>query len=140
MCHQFLKDTVDRRKIVCAPTTHIKLCTCDGLNFSKGNSWQLCSAASEYDIVGSYVLPEGLFEFDLQKIVRERIEHDINNCNVFDFSYQPKINDLLTINIEKLTFQFIFNGEKFRGTYEDTIEWNGSYVRSGKVKIKYNRD
>jgi hypothetical protein len=122
---------------MCEQSSHIKLCTCGGMNFSKGNSWQLNKAASEIHIVGEWLWFEGLAEFNLPSIIAERLTHDLNSHNVFDFFYQPAKDDLLTLNFDHLTFYFLHNGEKFRSVNEDHLEWKGTHLRSGKVKLQY---
>ena len=121
---------------MCDKTSHIKLCTCGGMNFSKRNSWQLNKAASEIHIVGEWLLPEGLTEFSLPSLISERLERDINKHEVFDFFYQPTTGDLLTFNLDNHTFYFFYNGDRFREVDEDHLEWKGTHVRSGKVKIQ----
>ena len=124
---------------MCRSNTHIKLCTCEGLNFSKGNSWQLNKSASKHDIVGSFIQSEGprLFDFSIFSVVEDKLLFDINNYDVFDFEYRPQENDLLTINVEMNTFVFIHDGQKFSTgeSFSLKIASEGKYLRSGKVKI-----
>ena len=124
---------------MCKSNTHIKLCTCEGLNFSKGNSWQLNKSASMHDIVGTFIQIEGphLFDFSISSVVEDKLLFDLNNHDVFDFDYQPKEDDLLTINVELKTFLFIHDGTNFRKVYKDEtgLASEGNYVRSGKVKL-----
>ena len=122
---------------MCVQTSHIKLCTCGGMNFSKGNSWQLNKAASQTHVVGELLLFEGLADFSLPSLIAERLVHDINTQDVFDFFYQPALEDLLILNLDHLTFYFLHNGEKFQQVDEDDLKWKGTLMRSGKVKSQY---
>ena len=107
---------------MCVQTSHIKLCTCGGMNFSKGNSWQLNKAASQTHVVGELLLFEGLADFSLPSLIAERLVHDINTQDVFDFFYQPALEDLLILNLNHLTFYFLHNGEKFKQVDEDDLK------------------
>ena len=124
---------------MCKSKFHIKLCTCEGLNFSKGNSWQLNKSASKHDIVGTFVQIEGphLFNFSISSVLEDKLLFDLNNYDVFDFDYQPIEDDLLTINVELKTFLFIHDGENFCPVYKDgnPLASEGNYVRSGNVKL-----
>ena len=122
---------------MCVQTSHIKLCTCGGMNFSKGNSWQLNKAASEMHVVGEWISPEGLTEFSLTSLIADRLEHDINTHEVFDFFYQPAENDLLTFNVDHRTFYFLYSADRFRSVDEGHLAWKGTHVRSGKLKSQY---
>ena len=120
---------------MCQRSSHIKLCTCGGMNFSKRNSWQLNKAAEQNHIDGVFVQTDGLIDLELDHLISERLLHDINNHEVFDFYYQPTDGDLLTINIEKRTYHFFNNGTRFVELEDREIQWKGTHLRSGKIKI-----
>lgn len=121
---------------MCEKTNHIKLCTCSGINYSKGNSWQLNKSAEQRDIVGSFVDAEGLLDLKLDYLISERLLFDLNNYEVFDFYYKPSRNDLVTINLEMKTFHFLYNGIQFEEVDESDLNWKGTHLKSGKLKLQ----
>lgn len=121
---------------MCRSSTHIKLCTCEGLNFSKGNSWQLNKAASESVVVGTFIMEDGseqLSDFSIETVLEDKLLFDLNNHDVFDFEHEPQVDDLLTINVEMKTFHFIYGYKLWNKV--DGLNSQGSYVKSGKVKL-----
>lgn len=97
---------------MCEPSKNLKLCTCGTVEVSEmeGLTWKLTQLGACEDLIMGEVVPQYAtqpFEKHYDLFLSE-----LNDRNVFDFSYQPKKGDFLSIcqSTAGRDFNFRFNG------------------------------
>ena len=46
-------------------------------------------------------------EFDLEAFITDRLIHDLNNTNIFDFDYTPKVGDKICFVADELKPEYV---------------------------------
>ena len=113
---------------MCSVGPHFKLCTCSN-DETVQNFWILKTGNTHIrnDMVGKIVRPPGIGEItklDLETFIIGRLLHDLNNTNIFDFDYTPKVGDKICFVFDELkpsymeehkdySIEVVFDGEQF---------------------------
>ena len=130
---------------MCSTGPHFKLCTCASIESSQ-NYWILTTGNKHVfnGVVGLIVPPAATpdaSEFDLESFITDRLIHDLNNTNIFDFEYTPKVGDKICFVFDELkpeymeehadySIEVVFDGERF-----DTLGLGSDY-EGGKELIR----
>ena len=90
---------------MCTTGPHFKLCTCSDTSELR-DYWVLTTDNNKIDtgVVGSICMPVDLGGpslFSNDSFIQERLEFDLNNADVFDFEYEPKEGDKLTVHFKQ---------------------------------------
>lgn len=113
---------------MCSLGSHFKLCTCS-IDETVQNFWILKTGNTHIlnDVVGKIVRPPNIGEItklDLESFIIGRLLHDLNNTNIFDFDYTPKVGDKICFVFDELkpsymeehkdySIEVVFDGEQF---------------------------
>ena len=122
---------------MCSTGPHFKLCSCSSIESSQ-NYWILTTGNENVlnGVVGLIVSPAempGDSEFDLESFITDRLIHDLNHMNIFDFDYTPKVGDKICFIFNELkpeymeeheeySIEVVFDGERF-----DTLGLGSDY-------------
>ena len=121
---------------MCETTKHIKLCTCGEVDDTMNNTWRLVLGSTSIQVVGEFFPPsDEPVDFNLGDYLEAKIVSDLNNCDAFDFDYKPKIDDTLTIRLDKREYHFAFDGEEFVSMPRSWFEDDGKLSKSGRVRL-----
>lgn len=96
---------------MCTPTNHFKFCTCTEKLSEEEADWVLYRQDFENLIVGSmdYVfLDSETPSAKARQKLTDRIIHDLNHFNCFDFEYVPKEGDYLYIKAKGINPYYIY--------------------------------
>ena len=113
---------------MCSVGSHFKLCTCS-IDETFQNFWILKTGNTHIlnDMVGKIVRPPDIGEItklDLESFIIGRLLYDLNNTNIFDFDYTPKVGDKICFVFDELKPSYmeehkdysivvVFDGEQF---------------------------
>ena len=113
---------------MCSVGSHFKLCTCS-IDETVQNFWILKTGNTHIlnDVVGKIVRPPNIGEItklDLESFIIGRLLRDLNNINIFDFDYTPKVGDKICFVFDELkpsymeehkdySIEVVFDGEQF---------------------------
>ena len=130
---------------MCSTGPHFKLCSCSIIESSQ-NYWILTTGNEHVwnGIVGLIMSPADMpdeIEFDLESFITDRLIHDLNHTNIFDFDYTPKVGDKICLIFHELkpkymgeheeySIEVVFDGERF------DILGLGSDYEGGKELIR----
>ena len=122
---------------MCSTGPHFKLCSCSNIEGSQ-NYWILTTGNENVlnGVVGLIVSPAEMLgdsEFDLESFITDRLIHDLNHMNIFDFDYTPKVGDKICLIFNELkpkymeeheeySIEVVFDGERF-----DTLGLGSDY-------------
>ena len=122
---------------MCSTGPHFKLCSCSNIEGSQ-NYWILTTGNEHVwnGIVGLIMSPADMpdeSEFDLESFITDRLIHDLNHMNIFDFDYTPKVGDKICFIFNELkpeymeeheeySIEVVFDGERF-----DTLGLGSDY-------------
>jgi len=122
---------------MCSTGPHFKLCSCSSIESSQ-NYWILTTGNEHVwnGIVGLIMSPADMpdeSEFDLESFITDRLIHDLNHMNIFDFDYTPKVGDKICFIFNELkpeymeeheeySIEVVFDGERF-----DTLGLGSDY-------------
>ena len=122
---------------MCSTGPHFKLCSCSSIESSQ-NYWILTTGNEHVwnGIVGLIMSPADIpdeSEFDLESFITDRLIHDLNHMNIFDFDYTPKVGDKICFIFNELkpeymeeheeySIEVVFDGERF-----DTLGLGSDY-------------
>ena len=139
---------------MCSVGPHFKLCTCSN-DETVQNFWILKTGNTHIrnDMVGKIVRPPGISEItkmDFESFIIGRLLHDLNNTNIFDFNYTPKVGDKICFVFDELkpeymeehedySIEVVFDGEQF-----DTIGLGSDYeggkeLLRGEIRVVQQR-
>jgi len=110
------------------------LCTCsDGIDKSKPH-WvleRMNSNLKDMEMVHIGMFPPE-YHFKIEFILTE-----MNKNNPFDFEYQPKQKDVLTLNFEKGDYSLIYTNGQWRDFYEYFIlsEEDLKFKNEGRIEL-----
>ena len=126
---------------MCNPGPTFKFCTCSGKTLNSTNTWRLSrkNTTQQLDVVGGLTpppLPEGEANyFSEDGFIVDRLLHDLNNNDVFDFDYNPLDGDRLSVSIgDDISLELTFKDGYFDHSYLDFVEGVGETVKVGDVK------
>ena len=118
-----------------------KFCTCSDLNVNRTNTWRLSrnNKTQKIDVVGGLELPktpEGEAEYFYEDgFIVDRLLHDLNNNDVFDFKYEPLEGDRLSVSMgDDIGLELTFENGRFDHSGHDFVEGIGDNIRLGEVK------
>lgn len=139
---------------MCSVGPHFKLCTCSN-DETVQNFWILKTGNTHIrnDMVGKIVRPPDIGEItklDLETFIIRRLLHDLNNTNIFDFNYTPKVGDKICFVFDELkpeymeehedySIEVVFDGQQF-----DTIGLGSDYeggkeLLRGEIRVVQQR-
>ena len=124
---------------MCHSTTSIKLCTC-GADFPRDSYWELFPGGGLRDIqmVGEFIQPA---EPPLTtRLLKAKIEDDLNNANCFDFPYSANTGDVLRIHVGRRSLDFVYFGPRSEDDFghwiaSERFRGMGSPSKTGTVSI-----
>ena len=121
---------------MCAPGVRIKLCTCNLTEIDQLNCWQLNRGADRIEVMGSFMPPEGGFiDFNKKGFIKQKIIDDLNDGEVFDFTYNPVSGDTLKIWIEGEEYHFICLAGEFYDAAGERFQSEGQIKNFGSIKM-----
>ena len=139
---------------MCSTGSHFKLCICASIESSRDH-WILTTGNKHVcnGVVGLIVSPTdmpGASEFDLESFITDRLIYDLNNTNIFDFDYTPKVGDKICFVFDELkpeymeehedySIEVVFDGDQF-----DTIGLGSDYeggkeLLRGEIRVVQKR-
>ena len=139
---------------MCSTGPHFKLCTCASIESSQ-NYWILTTGNKHVfnGVVGLIVPPAAMpdaSEFDLESFITDRLTHDLNNTNIFDFDYTPKVGDNICFVFDELkpeymeehedcSIEVVFDGEQFDNMGLGSDYKGGKELLRGEIRVLQQR-
>ena len=139
---------------MCSVGPHFKLCTCSK-DETVQNFWILKTGNTHFlnDVVGKIVRPPDIGEItklDLETFITGRLLHDLNNTNIFDFDYTPKVGDKICFVFDELkhehmeehedcSIEFVFDGEQFDTMGLGSDYKGGKELLRGEIRVLQQR-
>lgn len=118
---------------MCKSTNYIKLCTCGEGKIDRSRCWQITRKDPNGEIVTGLIVPPTL---TITAIYLERkLLEDLNNCDVFDFDYDPECGDIIQISLDGKNFAYEYTGTEFTTAPIDYGFRNTLYVAEGAVRF-----
>ena len=119
---------------MCKPGTHIKLCTCAGEEIDESRCWSIFRDDPNSDEILEGTIAPPIFS-NIEMYMEQKLLEDLNNKDVFDFNYEAKNGDELTIFLDDHSFAFEYQDGKFIVAPEDYSFSPRIEVMQGAVHI-----
>jgi len=135
---------------MCSTGPHFKLCTCASIESSQ-NYWRLTTGNEHVfnGVVGLIVSPAAMpdaSEFDLESFITDRLIHDLNSTNIFDFDYTPKVGDKICFVFDELkpeyleehedySIEVVFDGDQFDTVGLGSDYEGGKELMRGEIRV-----
>jgi len=139
---------------MCSVGPHFKLCTCSK-DETVQNFWILKTGNTHFlnDVVGKIVRPPDIGEItklDLETFITGRLLHDLNNTNIFDFDYTPKVGDKICFVFDELkhehmeehedcSIEVVFDVEQFDNMGLGSDYKGGKELLRGEIRVLQQR-
>ena len=122
---------------MCSTSEGFKLCTCSGDIDEDKPHWVLERLKTKKN--GSKFMVIGTFDVNYLENL-EYVLEQLNNHNPFDFDYEPRNRDLLTLKFEEGEFNLFYYNKRWTDfdEYEDLEENQKEEIRKGLLKGRLN--
>jgi len=121
---------------MCNQGKTIKLCTCEVIEETSVNSWQLLCGSTQQSIMGVMLEHRGGFiEFNHKDYIHEKIVEDLNTGDAFDFDYNPERGDMIIISLREETYYCLYEFGKFVTISASIVSRDGTLARAGTLKL-----
>jgi len=122
---------------MCSTSDGFKLCTCSGDIDEDKPHWVLERLKTKKN--GSKFMVIGTFDVNYLENL-EYVLEQLNNHNPFDFDYEPRNRDLLTLKFEEGEFNLFYYNKRWTDfdEYEDLEENQKEEIRKGLLKGRLN--
>lgn len=92
---------------MCAPSSHLVLCTCGDVTEGRDNSWAIYRRGED-DAPGIFVVGSMVAPTLMQTFIESKISEDLNRADAFDFSFDPAEGDLLILKMGSDLHRFAY--------------------------------
>lgn len=121
---------------MCSRGKTIKLCTCEAIEDTSVNYWQLFCGSTRQSIMGVMLEHRGGFiEFNHKAYIHEKIVEDLNTGNAFDFDYNPEEGDVVMISLRGEIYHCLYEFGEFRTISASIVSRDGTLERAGTLKL-----